>query len=559
MENIKKSIAYIVASTILLCVVAIFSFAAPSDFKLGRNMEVMVNMMRELSLHFVDDIDADKLMEDAAAGMVRSLDPYTQYMPEEEMSDFEFMTTGKYGGIGSLIRKKGDYIIIAQPYEDSPADLAGLKFGDKIISIEGEDAKGFTTEQVSSKLKGTPNTIVNLTIETLRDSDTVAMAITRERIAIPSIPYAGFVGDSIGYIKHSDFTDGCYDDMREQINRLQKEGNLKGLILDYRDNGGGILQEAVGVVSMFVPKGSEVVTTKGRNDSTVFRTKRNPILLDMPMVVLISNSSASAAEIVAGALQDMDRAVLIGQKSFGKGLVQSTRQLGYNSYLKLTTAKYYMPSGRCIQAIDYYNKTTDRGAKMLPDSLINIFTTKGGRKVKDGGGITPDITLEPEYISRFAITLYLMAFIDDYIDDVYMKKNRDIEVDNKTFTITDDDYKEFAIFMQDKDVPYESNTRIAMKALQKATESDLFKELSAQLEEIEKNINDDTQTNLQTYKKEIIESLNDNIILRHSYTRGVVENNIVDDPEVNRAIEIISSPVEYKEILTLQESASKAE
>ena len=549
---IKRGIKYSIIVAMLISSVALFSYAKRNDFGLGRNMEILVNMMRELTLHFVDDIDPDELMKGAAMGMVSNLDPYTEYMPEENMSDFELMTTGKYGGIGALIRKKVDYISIAQPYEGSPADKAGLKIGDKIVGIGGEDAKGFTTEQVSSKLKGTPNTDIEVRIARLMEGDTVNMVITRERIAIPGIPYAQFINDSIGYIKHSDFTDGCYDDMRAEIVKMEQTGRLKGLILDYRSNGGGILQEAVKIVSLFVPKGSEVVTTRGRNDSTVYRTELSPIAPTIPLAVLINGHSASAAEIVSGALQDMDRAVLIGQKSFGKGLVQSTRPLGYNSYLKLTTAKYYMPSGRCIQAIDYSKKGDYRAIEELPDSLKRAFKTEGGRVVYDGGGIMPDIKLEPEYVSRFAMTLYAMGFVEDFVDG-YMKQNGDVEIDIKNFTISDDDYKDFAEFMKGKDVPYQSDTRIALKALQNATKSDLFKELETEFKRVETELKDDTQTNLITYKDGVIESINNNVILRHSYQRGLIENNIAHDREVERAADILSNRVEYDKILETRE------
>ena len=339
--------AAIPAVLALLC--TLFWFGKPNDFGLGRNMELLVNMMRELSLFYVDEVDPDQLMQDAAEGMTRNLDPYTEFLPEEQMSNFDLLTTGKYGGIGSMIRKKGDYVIFAQPYEGSPADRAGIRIGDKILSIEGEDTKGWDPAQISSALKGTPNTTVRIVIERLIGGGHDTLTLTRERVAIPSVPYAGFVAKGIGYIQHSDFTEGSYEEMRTAIEKLRTQDTLRGLILDYRGNGGGILQEAVKIVSMFVPKGTEVVRTKGRaaTQENVFRTANDPILPDLPLAVLINGNSASAAEIVAGSLQDLDRAVLIGQKSFGKGLVQTTRPLGYNTLLKLTTAKYYIPSATC--------------------------------------------------------------------------------------------------------------------------------------------------------------------------------------------------------------------
>ena len=381
---------YLLTAAAAVGAAGLLTFAARNDFGLGRNMEIAVNMMRELSLNYVDPVDPDRLMEGAAAGMVSDLDPYTEYIPEEGMQDFELLTTGKYDGIGALIRQKDDYVRIAQPYQGSPADKAGLKIGDKILSIDGKDAKGFTTEQVSSRLKGEPGSKVKVTVEHLDGTQQTA-AIRRERIAIPGVPYAGWVADGIGYIRHSDFTEGCYEEMRAAIERLRTERPLKGLVLDYRSNGGGIMQEAVKILGMFVPKGTEVVSTKGRSEDSkqVFRTDTEPILADLPLTVLINGNSASAAEIVAGALQDLDRAVLIGQRSFGKGLVQSPRPLGYNAMLKLTTAKYYIPSGRCIQAIDY-SHSQEGSVRAVPDSLISEFTTRAGRKVYDGGGIMPD-------------------------------------------------------------------------------------------------------------------------------------------------------------------------
>ena len=540
----------------LVAAAALTLFAARNDFGLGRNMEITVNMMRALSLEYVDEVDPDHLMEGAARGMVEDLDPYTEYIPEEGMQDFEILTTGKYGGIGSLIRQKEDYVRIAQPYQHSPADKAGLKIGDKIIAIDGKEARGFTTEQVSSRLKGEPGSTVKVTVEHL-DGTRQSVAIRRERIAIPGVPYAGWVADGIGYIRHSDFTEGCYEEMRAAVERLRREGELKGLVLDYRSNGGGIMQEAVKILSMFVPKGTEVVSTKGRTKESrqAFRTESEPILPDLPLAVLVNGNSASAAEIVAGALQDLDRAVLVGQRSFGKGLVQSTRPLGYNAMLKLTTAKYYIPSGRCIQAVDY-SHSQQGSVHTVPDSLISEFTTRAGRKVYDGGGIMPDLLTEPEYISRFAMTLYALGFIEDFGDE-YMRRHAGDTIDVRTFTITDADYADFAEFMKDKKVPYESDTRRALKALKKAAEEDRFEELAAKFDRLETELKDDTQTNLETYRKEVVESINNDIILRHGYTAGVIEHSLADDAELQRAVGVLQSPDEYRRITTEQDTKKK--
>lgn len=548
--------AAIPAVLALLC--TLFWFGKPNDFGLGRNMELLVNMMRELSLFYVDEVDPDQLMQDAAEGMTRNLDPYTEFLPEEQMSNFDLLTTGKYGGIGSMIRKKGDYVIFAQPYEGSPADRAGIRIGDKILSIEGEDTKGWDPAQISSALKGTPNTTVRIVIERLIGGGHDTLTLTRERVAIPSVPYAGFVAKGIGYIQHSDFTEGSYEEMRTAIEKLRTQDTLRGLILDYRGNVGGILQEAVKIVSMFVPKGTEVVRTKGRaaTQENVFRTANDPILPDLPLAVLINGNSASTAEIVAGSLQDLDRAVLIGQKSFGKGLVQTTRPLGYNTLLKLTTAKYYIPSGRCIQAIDYSSRKQDGTVGKVADSLVREFTTRGGRKVYDGGGISPDIATEPQYISRFAVTLLAMGFIEDFVDE-YMQEHHTDTIDNRTFSITDADYDAFVKFMEGKEVPYESETRLVLKVLKEAAENDLYSDLAQEITAIEGDLKDDTQTNLHTYRKEIAETINNDIVLRHSYQAGVIEHNLGDDTEVLRATEVLENPTEYQEITTVQTSEKK--
>ncbi|MDE6446578.1 MAG: S41 family peptidase [Alistipes sp.] len=547
---------YILTAAGAVSAAALLIFAAPNDFGLGRNMEIAVNMMRELTVGYVDPVDPDKLMLGAARGMVRDLDPYTEFIPAEEMSDFEVMTTGKYGGVGSLIRKKGDRIVFAQPYKGSPADRAGIRIGDKIIAIDGKDATGYTNEQASAALKGDPGTKVRITVEKL-DGTRRDLTVTRERIAIPSIPYAGRAADSIGYVRHSDFTEGSYEEMRAAIERLQAEGPLKGLILDYRSNGGGILQEAVKILSMFVPKGTEVVATQGRTEESrrSYRTTSEPAFPDLPLAVLVNGSTASAAEIVAGALQDLDRAVLIGQRSYGKGLVQGTRPLGYNAMLKLTTAKYHIPSGRCIQAVDY-SHSQEGSVNRVPDSLICEFATRNGRKVYDGGGIMPDIRTDPEYMGRFAATLYALGFIDDFGDE-YMRRHPEAPADLTAFGIGDEDYDDFKRFMQEKEVPYESDSRRALRQLREAARADRFDDIAERIAEIEAGLKDDTQANLETYRKEIETSINNDIVLRHGYSEAVVARSLPEDKEVLRAVELLDDRPEYLRILAEQDTERK--
>jgi carboxyl-terminal processing protease len=543
---------------LLATAVVVSLWATKQDFGLGRNMEIMVNLMRELSLQYVVEVAPDKLMKDGAAGMVRNLDPYTTYMSESEMNDFEVLATGKYGGIGATIRMKRDSsgVVIAQPYKGSPSDKAGLKIGDRFVSIDGEDMTKATSQEISSKLKGTPGTKVKLSVERVMSGKVEEFEIERARIAIPGVPYAGYVSEGVGYIRHSDFTDGCYDEMRAAVERLRSEGELKGLILDYRDNGGGSLPEAVKILSMFVPKDSKVVTMKGRTERSKreYITETTPVLPDVPMVALINGNSASASEIVCGALQDMDRAVLMGQRSFGKGLVQSLMPLGYNAYAKITTAKYYIPSGRCVQRINY-SAHDGSNKEIIPDSLIREFTTRNGRKVYDGKGLMPDVKVEPEYISSFAMILYNLGYIEDFLDG-YMRRNPNLKVDNRSFSISDSDYEEFVKFMADKDVPYESRTRIALESLKKISKEERYDTGFAEdLKQIETKLKDQTADNLRHYKAEVKDLINSDVVMRHNYFEGVVEHNLVSDSTVMKAVELLGGQERYRKILSEQHTA----
>ena len=524
------------------------------DFELGRASEILVNIMRELESGFVDDIAAEELLEAAAGGMISATDPYSEYLSESDMAGFEIMTTGRYGGVGSLIRKRGDYVIFAQPYKGSPSDVAGVKIGDKILAIDGVDMRGATTESVSSRLKGEPQTDVEVVIERNIGGTVDTLMLRRERISIPSVDYAGIIRDGIGYISHDDFIEGSYEEMRRAVEALVATDSLRGLILDYRANGGGVMQEAVDIASLFVPRGERIVSIMGRDSSSLehYNTRYTPIAERIPIVVLVSGSSASASEILAGALQDIDRAVVMGSRTYGKGLVQGTRYLGYNSYLKYTTAKYYIPSGRCIQSRNY----TTGSVTEVADSLITEFKTRGGRKVYDGGGITPDVKIEPQYISRFALTLYAMGFTEDWADE-YMRRNHDKSIDIRTFSITDEDYADFCRFIQDKDVPYESETRVALGKLEKAAKNDLYDErLDEAIATLKALVKDDKMSNMETYRSDIVDALNADIILRYAYRSGAKEHAAANDEVVDRAVELLLDSEEYERILR-EQSISK--
>lgn len=525
------------------------------DFELGESIEVLANIMREFEVGFVDDVSAKQLLNSAARGMITATDPYSEYLSEEAMSNFEIMTTGRYGGVGSLIRKRDDYVIFAQPYKGSPSDLAGIKVGDKILAIDGQSMQGKDVSVISSHLKGEPESDVEVVIERNIDSSVDTLRLTRKRISIPSVNYAGIIRDGVGYISHNDFIEGSYDEIRRAVEQLMATDSLRGIVLDYRSNGGGVMQEAVDIASLFVPRGSRVLSLMGRDSSSLkhLETRYAPLAEDIPVVVLVSGNSASASEILAGALQDMDRAVIMGSRTYGKGLVQGTRYVGYNSYLKYTTAKYYTPSGRCVQSRNYATMRNEGSVTTVPDSLISEFRTRGGRKVYDGGGIVPDVKIEPKYVSRFAVMLYAMGLMEDWADK-YMRTHHTDKIDVRTFTITNEDYADFCSYIADKEIPYESETRQALKALERAMERDLYTEsLGEAVEQLKSQLKDDKLSNMQTYRGEIVDALNSDIVMRHAYNEGVQERIAATDEEVDRAIELILNAEEYQRILTSQD------
>ncbi|MBQ8271642.1 MAG: S41 family peptidase [Tidjanibacter sp.] len=536
--------------------------AGSNTHNLGKTVEILVNMLRTINLFYVDDVPSEKIVNAAAEGMTKILDPYTDYIPAEEMDDFATMTTGKYGGVGSLIRLAGDYVEFTAPYKGSPADRAGIRPGDRIVEIDGKSAKGLTTQQVSDRLRGDAGTSVKVTIERFPSRERQTLKIERERIAIPGVPYYGMINDTVGYISHSEFTEGSSSDLLRAYESLKAQG-MRSLVLDYRGNGGGILQEATSVLSFFLPEGAEVVSTRSANNPSAdhtFKTENTPIDLEIPIVVLVDSSSASAAEIVAGALQDYDRAVLVGQRTFGKGLVQSSYPLGYDAMLKITTSKYYLPSGRCIQAIDYAAHNEDGSVAQVPDSLVSEFKTRAGRKVYDGGGVMPDVKMEPEYVSTFAVVTYAQGFVDDFIADYCARHYEELEgsVVPAKYRFSDEAYGEFVEFMKDKEVAWESAASRLWKEFRKAAEKERWEErMTEQMAHIEANITNTTEDNLWLYKQELQTIIENNIVVRYCYNEGGVEHSLQSDKELERAIEILSNNTEYQRILAEQDTARK--
>lgn len=540
-----------------------------SDFRSGQAVETFLNIFRTVELYYVDSTDPEGMIKRAADSMLEGMDPYTTYITAEGMEEFETMTTGKYAGIGSLIRKNGPWVEIAEPYKDSPADRAGIRAGDRIVAIDSESMRGKSASQVSNILRGKPNTKFELTVEpiasqhgfglrdsTVNEANLRTVTITRERISIPAVSYSGLVGDSIGYIALGNFTENCATEFRRSLLELKRQGATKGMIIDLRGNGGGILGEAVRIMSQLLPRNTTVVTTRGKvaQTNTTYRTQSDPIELSTPIVVLIDEESASASEIVAGGLQDLDRAVIIGQRSFGKGLVQSTRPVGDGGYIKLTSARYYTPSGRCIQALDYSHRDSSGRVSSIADSLIREFRTTNGRKVYDGGGINPDVKIAPEYLSKFTAILISLGYIEDFAN-LYAAQH----IPTKgPFSVDDSTYALFTDFMRERPIKFDSGTKYRLEELRRMAQREKYLDrITAELDAIEQKIQEDKMAELITFSDEIRERLTAEIIVRWDYQAGEAAHNISNDPEVKRAIEILSDRPLYNKIVTTQDTERK--
>ena len=483
--------------------------------------------------------------------MLESLDPYTTYIPESEKEDFEFMTTGQYGGIGAIITKNGDWVLVSEPYQGFPADKAGLIAGDKFIEVAGESAKGKSTEDISKVLKGEPNTGVKVLIEREGIEKPFEVEIIREEIKLNSVPYYGLISDSIGYIKTRSFTRNISKEVIDAYKDMNANSELNGLVLDLRGNPGGLLNEAINMANIFIDRGQEIVYTKGKikDWDKSYKARFEAIDTSIPLVVLINRSSASASEIVSGAIQDLDRCVVIGQRSFGKGLVQQTRKLSYNAQMKVTTAKYYIPSGRCIQALDYSNRDEDGSVGKIADSLRTEFKTLvNARSVFDGGGITPDITIEPEKFSNILRSLVSKRHIFNFANQ-YRRNNESID-NAKSFVISDYVYSQFKQYLNDKEYEYETKTEKAIKKLEKDAEGEKYlSELQDQLEVLSSKMEESKNNDIERFKSEISELLEMEIVTRYFYQKGKIETTIKHDEEIAKAINVLENMELYDAIL----------
>ncbi|MBP7167164.1 MAG: S41 family peptidase [Bacteroidia bacterium] len=540
---------------LVLSALGLISFRSVDDnyFELSRNLDIFTTVLRELSVYYVDPADPKQLVEEGIHSMLESLDPYTQFIPEEEAEDYRFMTTGQYGGIGALIGQRGDDVIITDPYAGFPAQKGGLQAGDIIRAIDGKAIKGKKYDEVSRMLKGQPNTPISITVERSGESQPLVRSLVREEITIPNVPYYGMIDQQQGYIRLGSFTDDAAKEVKAAMEDLVQKKGAKGVILDLRGNPGGLLNEAVDIVNVFIDKGQEVVSTRGKIKEwdKIYRSQHPATDNKTPIVVLVNSGSASASEIVSGALQDLDRAVIVGQRTFGKGLVQTTRPLTYNAQLKITTAKYYIPSGRCIQALDYTHRNPDGSVGKVPDSLISSFKTKNGRVVYDGGGITPDYALEPQLLSSISQALINNYILFDFATQY--KITHPTIASAKDFQLSDAEYEDFIKWQADKKYDYITDSEKKLEELrEKAEKEKYFEHIKAEYEAVKKLLVHDKATDLRINKEEVREMLENEIVSRYYYQNGRLETSFDTDPDVQAALKALRDPSVYQQMMNRQ-------
>lgn len=522
--------------------ISITACAQSKSFKLGQWVEIQNSILKELNRSYVDSLPVDRIMRSGVDAMLENLDPYTIYIPEEENEDLQMMLSKTYGGIGAIIyKKKEDNVVINEPYKDSPAYKNGLVCGDEIIAIDGEPTKGLEAAQSSDKMKGKPGTTVVFTVKKLRTGDTLEVPIVRERIHIPDVEYVGMLDDTTGYIKQTGFTDNVSNDIKAGYHKLKAAG-MKRLVLDLRGNGGGLMPEAINIVSLFVPQGSLVVTAKGKDPQSYkeYKTTTAPIDTQIPLIIMVDSGSASSSEIVAGAIQDLDRGTIMGTRTFGKGLVQTIRPIVYNGQLKVTTAKYYTPSGRCVQAIDYSHRNEDGSVGHIPDSLTHEFKTLHGRTVRDGGGITPDVEIESPTYSRLVYSLVLSGVIDNYVLK-FVREHDTIPALDK-FHFSEKDFEDFIEFAKTQEFDYRSSAKTLYDQMQKELETDgLADAMKPELEALGKALDMDKERFIRLKEEEIRPFIEEEIAVRYYYQEAGIQVRLRYDDQLKKALEVPAS------------------
>lgn len=552
----KKNNVIVTVTVVLLCLCWAGFKRDNHNFQVSKNLDVFNAVYKELDMFYVDTIDPQKVIRAGIDAMLEEIDPYTVYYPEDDMDEFKQMITGKYAGIGSIIRyyKKRDRVVIFEPYEGTPASEAGLKAGDIILEIDGKDVKGLMTDKVSDMLRGEAGTTFALKVERPGEAQPIEFKITRRNIQTPAVPYYGILEDGkSGYVQLTSFTDNCARDVRRAIIELKEQG-AKQLVFDLRSNGGGSLKEAVEIVNLFVPKGLELISTKGklRQACHVYKSTREPLDLEIPIAILVDGASASAAEIVAGSLQDLDRAVIVGTRTYGKGLVQIPRDLPYNGQLKVTTSKYYIPSGRCIQALDYQHRDEKGQAIRTPDSLTNVFYTASGREVRDGGGIRPDVAVETPKQSN--LLYYLLN------DDVLLEYGNEYALAHpvialpQDFEITDDEYEAFKQKVLESGFKYDRQSEKVLKELKEIAKFEGYLENAKdEFEALEKKLQHNLSADLDRLKKDIKPLIAAEIVKRYHYQRGVIIQQLKEDPDLEKALEVLGDSASYAAVFAVKQ------
>jgi carboxyl-terminal processing protease len=547
----RRRIKYGLLISLLIASIGIFSFSPATDryFEIAKNLELFASLYREINTHYVDEVNPNQLLNTSIKAMLKKLDPYTVYIPEDDIEDYRTMATGEYGGIGiQSNRLKGKHVVLML-YEDSPSYEAGIKISDVILSLDGIPVSDKSDAEFGKLLKGQAGTEVELELSRNDGAETLKVKVKRKKIEIPNISYKGMLTENVGYLRLSEFTRDAGADVRKTVKELKGQGAQK-IVLDLRGNPGGLLNEAVNICNVFIPKGKKVVHTKGKTkkQSFEYNTRQDPLDLNIPLAVLINSGSASASEIVSGVIQDYDRGVVIGQKSYGKGLVQMTKPLSYNSQLKLTTAKYYVPSGRCIQALDYSNRRPDGSVGKVADSLKSTFKTKNGREVLDGGGVDPDVETEVLYLSSYSANLSESGLIFDYASKYYFTHEKISEA--KSFRLSDDEYNQFLDWMKSKKFKNNSLAEETIGELKKACSMDkVYKKLLGEIEDLKTTVAALKTNGSTTYKNEIKKLLEQEIVSRYYLKKGAVEASLDQDIDVNKAIEILNSSSQYTDLL----------
>jgi carboxyl-terminal processing protease len=516
------------------------SAAEQRSFRISKNLSIFNSVFRELDMFYVDTLNYDKVMKTTMDQMLAKLDPYTVYMPEEETDDLKFMTTGEYAGIGAMIMKKDKEILISEPYEGMPAQRNDLRAGDVIIEVDGQKVDGLTVSEVSAKLKGTPNTLIKLKLKRLGEKKLIEKQFLREKIQVNPVGYSAKVADKVGYVLLNEFTDRAAIELKSAVADLIKQHKIESLVLDIRNNGGGLIDEAVKIVGYFVPKGTDVVTTKGKNSEAerTYKTPSDPIFPELRLVVLTNRSSASASEILSGSIQDLDRGVIVGERTFGKGLVQNIRPVGFGGHLKVTTAKYYIPSGRCIQALDYSHRNEDGSVGRVPDSLTTEFKTRNGRKVRDGGGIVPDTLTKDDRKLNIAYYIFAQNLYFDFAT-LYVQQHPTI-ASPADFTLSDKDFKAFSDYLVEKKFTYTTQTEKYYNELAETAKVEGMDTIAkTEFAALKAKLVPDITKSIAENKVDISELLSLEIIKRYYFQKGEIQYSLRTDKDLRIAIELL--------------------